>query len=198
MLQALVIGNGESRRNLNLELYRETHAIIGCNAIHRDMQVDHLICCDRRMVTEAIANPSINATLIYVRDSWYHCFRKLLKNKQIQHLPAIPLISEFKRDQADHWGSGCYAVLLAAHLNYDEITLIGFDLYPLHDRVNNLYKGTVNYARIDGQAIDYSYWLYHIALIFQYYSHIKFNVINHAHWQMPKQWQKNNVKFLAL
>jgi len=198
MSQAVVIGNGESRRNINLDAYREKNTLIGCNGIHRDTTIDHLICCDRRMVAEAITNPDIGDTLIYVRDSWYHYFRKILKNKRIQHLPPIPVIGKLKRDQPDHWGSGCYAILLAAHLGFKEITLIGFDLYPIHDRVNNLYKGTQNYARVDAQAVDYSYWLYHTELIFKHYPHIQFTVINHAAWTMPKEWQKNNVKFVAL
>jgi hypothetical protein len=198
MSQAVVVGNGESRRGVNLASYRSTHTLIGCNGIHRDIKVDHLICCDRRMVAEAIENPNIGDTLIYVRDSWYHYFRKLLKNKRIQHLPLIPVISELKRDQPDHWGSGCYAILLAAHLGFKEITLVGFDLYPTHDRVNNFYKGTPNYAKPDAQAVDYSYWVYHTELIFKHYPQCEFTVINHAGWAMPKEWQKNNVKFLAL
>jgi hypothetical protein len=198
MSQAVVVGNGESRRGIDLESYRSTHALIGCNGIHRDIKVDHLICCDRRMVAEAIVNPDINDTLIYVRDSWYHYFRKILKNKRIQHLPPIPVVGELKRDQPDHWGSGCYAILLAAHLGFKKITLVGFDLYPTHDRVNNLYKGTPNYAKADAQSVDYSYWVYHTELIFKHYPQCEFNVSNHAAWPMPKEWQKNNVKFLAL
>ena len=198
MSRAVVVGNGESRRSIDLESYRSTHTLIGCNGIHRDTPVDHLVCCDRRMVAEAIVNPNINDTLIYVRDSWYHYFRKILKNKRIQHLPPIPVVGEFKRDQPDHWGSGCYAILLAAHLGFEKITLVGFDLYPTHDRVNNLYKGTPNYAKADAQAVDYSYWVYHTELIFKHYPQCQFTVVNHAGWAMPKEWQKNNVKFLAL
>ncbi len=198
MSRAVVIGNGESRRGINLESYRSDHTLIGCNGIHRDMKIDHLVCCDRRMVAEAIANPDIGDTLIYVRDNWYHYFRKILKNKRIQHLPPIPLIGELKRDQPDHWGSGCYAILLAAHLGFKEITMIGFDLYPTRDKVNNLYKDTQNYAKANAQAVDYSYWLYHTELIFIHYPQTQFTVINHAAWDIPREWRKNNVKFLAL
>ena len=198
MSRAVVVGNGESRRGVNLESYQSTYTLIGCNGIHRDIKVDHLVCCDRRMVAEAISNPNIGDTLIYVRDGWYHYFRKILKNKRIQHLPPIPVVGELKRDQPDHWGSGCYAILLAAHMQYKEITLIGFDLYPTHDRVNNLYKGTENYAKVDSQAVDYSYWVYHTSLIFKHYPNVQFTIINHADWKMPDEWRKNNVKFLAL
>jgi hypothetical protein len=54
MPQALVIGNGESRRHVDVSTYTQ-HILIGCNAIHRDLAVDHLVCCDQRMVKEAVA-----------------------------------------------------------------------------------------------------------------------------------------------
>ena len=66
MSKALVIGNGESRRDVNLETYRSTHTLIGCNAIHRDLIIDHLICCDRRMAAEATDNPQTKDTQIYL------------------------------------------------------------------------------------------------------------------------------------
>lgn len=198
MSQAVVIGNGESRRYINLDNFKSTHTLIGCNALHRDIKIDHLVCCDRRMVDEAINNPNIDDTLIYVRDSWYHYFRKILKNKKIQRLPPIPVTGELKRDNADHWGSGCYAILLAAHLGFTEITLVGFDLYPIKERVNNLYKGTQNYAKNDAQAVDYSFWVYQTSLVFRHYPLVEFTIINHTGWVMPKEWQKNNVKFVAL
>jgi hypothetical protein len=197
-LQAVVIGNGESRKPIDLEKYRSTHTIIGCNALHRDTLVDHLVCCDRRMVDEAIVNPNIGDTLIYVRKSWHHFFRKILKNKKIQHLPPIPTTGEAKQDQSDHWGSGCYAILLAAYLGFKEVNLIGFDLYPSHDQINNIYKGTQNYAKTDARAVDYSFWVYQTSQIFRHYSQVQFIVHNRPDWDMPKEWQKNNVKFLAL
>lgn len=195
MPKALVVGNGESRKNLNLEKFKSTHTIIGCNALHRDITVEHLICCDRRMAEEAVNNPNNKNTLIYVRKDWYHYFRKILKNKNICHLPEIPKVGELKRDQPDHWGSGSYAILLAASLGYQEIDLIGFDLYPINDKVNNIYKGTANYSKIDSQAVDPSYWVYHGSEIFLKYHQTHFNFYNTSEWQIPKEWQKKNVQF---
>ena len=48
----IVIGNGESRKGIDInELQSEK---VGCNAIIRDFTVHHLVCCDKRMVAEAI------------------------------------------------------------------------------------------------------------------------------------------------
>ena len=197
MSRAVVVGNGESRRAINLNLLT-ADALIGCNAIHRDTVVDHLICCDRRMADEAASNPQTKNTLIYVRPSWFHYFRKILKNKNIRTTPDLPYQGEYKKDDPDHWGSGGFAVLLAAQLGFTEIELIGFDLYPINSAVNNIYKGTKNYAQIGSQAIDYAYWVYQINRVFMHHPDQKFIIRNHRDWNMPREWQKNNVEFVAL
>ena len=197
MSRAVVIGNGESRRAVDLETLRP-NTLIGCNAVHRDCIVDHLICCDRRMADEAVENPQTKNTLIYVRPSWSHYFKKILKNKNIRPTPNLPYQGEYKKDDPDHWGSGGYAVLLAAVLEHEEVTLIGFDLYPIDHAVNNIYKGTANYARSGAQAVDPSYWIYQIAAVFMYYPNTKFVIHNRSSWLMPPEWQKNNVEFIAL
>lgn len=197
MSRAVVIGNGESRRSINLESYRPD-TLIGCNAVHRDLNVDHLICCDRRMAAEATENPQTKNTLIYVRPSWFHYFRKIQKNKNIRPVPNLPYVGELKRDDPDHWGSGGYAVLLAATLGFEEIELVGFDLYPITDSVNNIYKGTENYARVEAQAVDPSYWIYQISKIFGCFPRSTFIIRNRDTWEMPKEWQKSNVKVVAL
>lgn len=198
MSKAVVIGNGESRRDIDLEQYKQTHTLIGCNAIHRDTIVDHLVCCDRRMAAEATENPLTKNTLIYVRSSWFHYFRKIQKNKNIRTVPELPYTSELKKDHPDHWGSGGYAILLAASLGFNEVELIGFDLYSFNQSVNNIYKGTENYARKDNQPVDPSYWIYQISKIFFYYPNTKFIIKNKSFWTMPQEWQKNNVNFVAL
>jgi hypothetical protein len=197
MSGAVVIGNGESRRSIDLENFR-SKKLIGCNAVHRDYVVDHLICCDRRMADEAVQNPKTEDTLIYVRPSWFHYFRKIRKHKNIRVLPELPYKGELKKDDPDHWGSGGYALLLAASLAFTEIELIGFDLYPTNHTVNNVYKGTTNYSRPDAQPVDHAYWVYQINRVFMYYPNQKFIVRNYKDWQMPQEWQKNNVEFIAL
>lgn len=198
MSRALVVGNGESRRSVNLDNLKSKYTLIGCNALHRDITVDHLVCCDRRMADEAVNNPNTKQTIIYVRPSWFHYFRKILKNKNIREVPPLPYSGEMKRDQPDHWGSGGYAILLAASLEFEQVNLLGFDLYSVNEKVNNVYKGTPNYAKIDGQSVDYSYWVYQISQIFFYYPNVKFRIINHKDWLMPGIWCQPNVSFINI
>lgn len=190
----LVIGNGESRKGIDIPPLRNDFILIGCNAIHRDTTVDHLVCCDRRMAEEATDNPNTQDTLIYVRDDWFNYFRKIKKNKNVRYVPNLPYQGDQKQDKPDNWGSGCYAILLATTLS-NEISILGFDLYGTNNRVNNVYKNTSNYSKEESNAVDPSYWIYQIGKIFSYHPNITFTVINKPDWIMPREWQYNNVKF---
>ena len=194
MSLTLVVGNGESRLSFDHKKI-PYDTVIGCNAVYRDLSVDHLICCDRRMAQEACENIKNRETLIYVRERHYHYFRKIKKLKNTRELPDIPLVSEMKRDQPDHWGSGPYAVLVAASLENQKIMLVGFDLYSNDGKINNVYKDTENYNKSSSQAVDHSYWVHQIARVFAHHPDKKFIIVNEQNWSMPKQWGLDNVQF---
>jgi len=194
---AIVIGNGESRRKVDISQFQKTYTLIGCNAIHRDHKVEHLICCDRRMAEEAINNSQSSETNIYVRDDWWRYYFKIRKHKKTKTLPNLFYQGERKQDQPLHWGSGCYAVLVAVDLGFKDVKLLGFDLYPSYSqKVNNIYKGTENYSKKDSQGVDYSFWVYQLAKIFNHFKDHNFTIINDEGWEMPSSWRsKKNVQF---
>ena len=197
MVPALVIGNGESRKSINLQNLKNHFITVGCNAIYRDLTVDHLICCDNRMVKEALNNNNTTETKIYTRELWYKEHRKIKKNRNVYLLPKLPYQSNARPDQPIHWGSGPYAVLVGIELS-DEIHMIGFDLYGINNKVNNIYKNSDNYASHNKPAVDYSYWLYQIQKTFQSYKNKRFLVYNSSEWTIPSEWRCKNVIFLNL
>jgi hypothetical protein len=192
----LVIGNGESRRHIDLKKYINLVTTVGCNALHRDVTVDHLVCCDQRMLREALDNPKSVNSLIYVREEWYHTFRKLMKNKNIRQLPDIPYAGKSRADLPRNWGSGTYAHLIAGSLNYQTIYMLGFDLYGIGKNTNNVYKDSNNYAAKNSQSVDPAYWIYQSGKIFNHFSNKKFIVVNNNNWIMPDSWKCSNVEFL--
>ncbi len=194
----LVIGNGESRKNLYLENFQNNYTLIGCNAICRDISVDHLVVCDKRMIEEVVNHPHNINSKIYVRDDWFHYYRKIKKNKNVICLPDIPYSPKYKQDEKRNWGSGTYAVLLAAQMNFKNVFLVGFDLYSINNRVNNIYKDTSNYSPSHQQPVDPSYWIYQIAQTFSLYPDIQFTVINQQEWKLPIDWQRLNVRFKSI
>jgi hypothetical protein len=177
----LAIGNGESRATLDLKEHLQTVTSVGCNAIYRDFSVDHLICCDRRMVKEA--KPF--HTNIYTRSDWNKPFG-------VKQVPALPYQGSKRQDDPWHWGSGPYAVLLAASLAKN-VHMIGFDLFSMNKNINNVYKGTENYNSIDYRAVDPSYWIYQISKVFECYQDKYFIVYNNKGWFLPVEWKMNNV-----
>jgi hypothetical protein len=183
-----VFGNGESRTSVNID--KLDGIKLGCNAIYRDHVMDHLICVDRRMVSEAINNGANNYALIYTRDNWLDQYKQF---KRIRAVPKLPYNGTERWDEPFQWGSGPYAVLLAAKLcKGPTVRLIGFDLYSPTQNVNNVYKGTSNYDTADKRAVDPRYWIHQIGMVFKCFSKLNF-IIHHDAFELPKAWNQPNV-----
>ena len=174
----LVIGNGESRKDIDINKYGSIK--VGCNAIFRDFYVNHLICFDRRMFTEAQQERNYGA--IYTRPDWRDEF------KLCGLVPQLPYKGDTRPDDPWHWGSGPYAVLLGTSIanrfssGNTEISMIGFDLYSETKTVNNIYKGTENYEDTESRPIDPSYWIYQIDKVFENFPDTTFYYYNNKPW----------------
>jgi len=185
----LVIGNGESRRNIDIDSINMTK--VGCNAILRDYKVDHLVCVDRKMVREAV-NTGYQS-LIYTRKDWVSEFQHY---PLVREVPELPYHGTERHDEPFQWGSGPYAVLLASMITNgwsDDICLLGFDLHSTNDRINNIYKDTPNYNKSEHHYIDPRYWIHQIGKVFEYFPHHRYKIYAPNIWQLPKAWNKSNV-----
>lgn len=193
---SVVIGNGESRKSIDFA-FKKSIPFFGCNAIHRDLFVDVLVCVDHRMILESVEAVAANRTLIYVRPEWYHTFRKLKKFSNIRELPELPFALVHRADQPRNWGSGSYALLIAASIS-DTVYIIGFDLYSCSARINNVYKSTANYASASAPAIDPGYWIYQSNKIFVKYQLTSFVLVVDDNWQIPTEWKLPNVSMVSV
>lgn len=183
----LVIGNGESRLRVDIKVIEDFK--IGCNAVHRDFTVDHLICVDRRMVQEALEKEVHISSKIYTRTDWGYDF---LTIDNLYPVPNLPYSGNERWDEPFQWGSGPYAVLLGAILD-KQVKLLGFDLYGRGTSINNIYKGTQGYDPADRNAVDPKYWIYQISKVFEYFPEVDFTIYQSQGWQMPEIWIKPNV-----
>ena len=183
----LVIGNGESRTGVNINIIDDLK--IGCNAIHRDFKVDHLVCVDRRMVTEAVEQGANEHALVYTREDWANKYNQY---NNIRTVPVLPYKGKNRWDEPFQWGSGPYAVLLGAKISTD-ISLLGFDLHSDTNTVNNIYKDTPNYDAKDKRAVDPRYWIHQISKIFEIYCKRNFTIYQTDNWELPKSWKYPNV-----
>lgn len=187
-MHALVVGNGESRSSI--QIGNLTYMKYGCNAVHRDYHMDHLVCVDSRMVIEALKNPKIKNTTVYTRTNWINEFVQYL---QVKTVPNLPYRDTKRADDPWHWGSGPYAVLLAAN-HHSDVHMIGFDLHGKDNLVNNVYKGTDNYLQADKPKVDPSYWIYQIAKVFECFPNTTFTIYNNNNWVLPREWSLPNVR----
>jgi hypothetical protein len=182
-----VFGNGESRTSVNID--NLSGIKIGCNAIYRDYSMDHLVCVDRRMVQEALSNNTNQHSYIYTRQDWMSQFDAI----RLRKVPKLPYNGSERWDEPFQWGSGPYAVLLAAKLcKKATIHLVGFDLHSTNAKVNNIYKDTDNYDSSDKRAVDPRYWIHQIGMVFTYYTKINF-VVHNDNFELPKAWKHPNV-----
>jgi hypothetical protein len=183
-----VFGNGESRTSINID--KLDGPTVGCNAIWRDYHTDYLVCVDKRMVEEALrGKANSKRTLIYTRPDWAERY----VSQGIRTVPPLPYKGEQRWDEPFQWGSGPYAVLIAAMFAKERyVNLIGFDLHSKTNTINNIYKGTPNYENTDYRAVDPRYWIHQIGMVFNCFPNIQFTIYNDD-WKLPKAWKYSNV-----
>jgi hypothetical protein len=182
------IGNGESRKNFNLLNLKPLGEIYGSNAVHRDNDVDYLVCCDRRMVSEVLLNNYTKP--VYTRQDWLSEFRY----PNVNTVPSLPWKEEQKWTQTFHMGSGLHAVHLAIKQGCNWIVMIGHDMQKNDGKHNNIYKDTHNYESTDHHAIDPSFWIQQFELFFITYPKCKFMFVNDE-WESPFEKEYENVSF---
>ena len=117
---AFCIGNGESRRNFDLHKLQKYGKIYGSNALFRDLSVDVLVCCDRRMAMETVSK-GYKGT-VYTRKDWYSFF----PYENFKQLPDLPWPEKEKWTQSFHMGSGLHAVNIALLEDNDIIEIVHF------------------------------------------------------------------------
>jgi hypothetical protein len=185
-LKIFVIGNGQSREGYALNQIK--HHIIGCNAVHRDHTCDEYVAVDTRMVEEILRNQANHDKTIYTREDWIDKY--IQRNKKVVALPPLPFTGLNKCDQPFHWNSGPYAVLVACNKRPTQINLLGFDLWSKTSFVNNIYKGTPNYAGAHDRRVTPDFWIYQLARLFNHFSQIEFVQHQLENWRIPDSWKK--------
>ena len=158
---------------------------IGCNAIHRDHVCDAIIAVDRRMVWEITANPNYNSVPIYTRPDWIDQFKKY---PNVTAVPELPYKGKDRWDDPWHWNSGPFAVLLACASNATTVNLVGFDLYGVDNKVNNLYKNTAHYDKETHHAINNAHWLHQLKKLFEHFPQVDFVQWQKENWSIPSTW----------
>jgi len=143
------------------------------------------------MVDEAVKSKVNEHTLIYTRDDWIERYKGV---ERVRTVPSLPYNGMTRPDQPFQWGSGPYALLLAAmKAKGQTVSLIGFDLYSNTKNVNNMYKGTANYAKVESRNIDPRYWIHQISMVFKCFPKVNFTIYQTHNWELPNNWIQPNI-----
>lgn len=160
---AFVIGNGTSRRNIDLDHLKQYGAIYGCNALYREFESDYLVAVDVKMIVE-------------INRSGYQHTHEVWTNPNKAY-EKFENLNFFKPSKG--WSSGPTALWLASQHGYEQIIILGFDYQGLDNgkRVNNLYADTVNYKKSTEGATFYGNWLRQTDQVIKEHPHINYKRI---------------------
>jgi hypothetical protein len=182
MTQAFVLGNGVSRKGIDLNLLKLQGRIYGCNALYREFTPDVLVATDKPIAT-------------HIQESGYALANEFYTRKPVPGTGAKLLIPEYQG-----YSSGPNALGLAASHGYVHIYLLGFDMGPNNNHFNNIYADTEFYKTSAYPPTFVGNWIKQIAQICQDYPQTQFTriygnttakidefdkIINMLHLQMP-------------
>jgi hypothetical protein len=156
MTRAFVLGNGVSRRGIDLEQLRLYGKIYGCNALYREFTPDVLVATDRPIATA-------------IQESGYAQHNEFYTRKPIEGLGAKLLMPKYQG-----YSSGPNAVGLSANHGHTHIYLIGFDMGPNNNHFNNIYADTEFYKTSAYPPTFVGNWVKQIAHICKDYPQAKF------------------------
>lgn len=157
MTRAFVLGNGISRRDVEITKLSSAGKIYGCNALYRDFTPDVLVATDRPIATQ-------------IQETGYAKKNKFYTRKPIEGLGALRLPQQYYG-----YSSGPNAVALAALDGASIIYMVGFDLGPTADeKFNNMYAGSEFYKQIDARPTYTGNWVKQICKITSDFAQTKF------------------------
>lgn len=184
MNRAFVLGNGTSRKNLDLEKLKSKGKIYGCNALYREFTPDYLIAVDVKMILEINQYKWQYDNIVYTNP-----------NKAYNKMRHLNFFNPSKG-----WSSGPTALWLASQHKYDEIYIIGFDFQGLDNGkvLNNIYADTRNYKKANERATYFGNWLRQTRTVLIENPKIKyFRVIQPDNFCPPELNTVDNLKTIS-
>jgi hypothetical protein len=175
---AVIIGNGNSRKSVSLELIKNHRTGIGgvnriqsygCNALHRNFHPDFLVLNNQTIIDE-VKNKNIASNIMLSNV-------KLLTNPGIGNL--IPY--------SVNMNAGAIATYLACFDGHKKVYLMGFDNQANQEN-NNMFAGTPGYDAKTSVVSSYK-WELCMSEIFRTYTDVEFIHVNPVIASVPKNWR---------
>jgi len=185
---AFVLGNGESRKGIDINDLKEKGTVFACNGVFRTHQPHFLIAVDPKMILE-------------IAETDYMLHNKVYSNFNAQYNKNPKILNHvqwFKPSLG--WSSGPTALRMACDHGFKEIYILGFDYQGLSEgdkknrfKVNNLFKDTRNYKKGNEQATFFGNWMNQTKKCLQDFKDVQFHRVIPMGWYQPKdlEWKGN-------
>jgi hypothetical protein len=127
---AFILGNGSSRKDIDLNTLISKGRIFGCNALYRDFKnYDYLVAIDERMIKELTSAPIDQ--------------KKVIIPKEDKRWESIEYNPSRRRSNA-----GMNAMEEAIERGHNMLYCFGFDfILNSGDALSNIYKNSKNYEK---------------------------------------------------
>lgn len=180
--KAIVIGNGESRKGIDLSLIGKHKGGLlaagalqsyGCNALYRDFSPNFLVAGGEEILKEIAESGYTNDHIVYAN-----------ANAILDYPSKYYLIP-----QDPSWNTGAIAAYLACFDGHKTVYLMGFDGVDTISNGYNVYAGTNGYAE---PTYGYSeeFWTQAMMQVFNTYGDVDFvRIAPTADFRMPEAWK---------
>ena len=182
---AFVLGNGESRKGIDIDDLKKHGTVFACNGVYRTHRPDFLVAVDPKMILE-------------IAETDYMIHNKVWSNFNAQynkHQKILDHCNWFKPSLG--WSSGPTALRLACDQGFKEVFILGFD-YQVHQdgksfKFNNVFKDTRNYKRGKDEATFYGNWMNQTKNVLKDFKDVQFHRVIPKGWFQPKdiEWAGN-------
>jgi len=182
---AFVLGNGESRRGIEINDLKEKGTVFACNAVYRTHRPHFLVAVDPKMIFE-------------IAETDYPVHNKVWSNFNAQynkHPKILDHINWFKPSLG--WSSGPTALRMACEHGFKEIYILGFDYQGHKDgkrfKLNNIFGDSRNYKKRNEEATFYGNWMNQTKRCLQDFKDVRFHRVIPTGWFRPKdiEWEGN-------
>lgn len=157
---AFVLGNGTSRKGIDIDYLQSLGKVYACNAVYRQHEPDYLVAVDVKMILEITKSGYQNT-----HEVWTNPNKSFAKIQNLNY---------FRPSKG--WSSGPTALWLASQHRYKKVYILGFDYKGIDDgqKFNNIYADTMNYKKSRDGATFFGNWLRQTKSVIQEHPHIEY------------------------
>jgi hypothetical protein len=182
---AFVLGNGTSRKSIDLSLLSSLGKTYACNAVYRTFSPDYLVAVDVKMILEINKAGYQNKHQVWTNP-----------NKSYQRIQNLNYFQPSKG-----WSSGPTALWLASQHSYETIYILGFDYRGLNDgkTLNNMFADTVNYKKSTDGATFFGNWMRQTTTVIKENPHTNYVRVIAPDNYIPEELNKfNNIEHVCI